>query len=182
MARYLTSEYTVISPDLPGFGDSSKILEADYDIDSQVKRINQFVEALQLTDFHIAGNSMGGYIAGNFAARYPDKINRLWLINTLGVSDALPSEMFNMLAQGEQPPILVSQPDDFEQLLSFVFHQPPFMPSLVTDVLADKAVANHPLHQKIFHQIHRIEHGKVIFTRPLNQQLQEFDKRINHLG
>ncbi|MGR5194005.1 alpha/beta fold hydrolase [Vibrio rotiferianus] len=37
-------------------------------------RLKLITEALGLNKFHLEGNSMGGYIAGNFAAQYPESI------------------------------------------------------------------------------------------------------------
>jgi len=58
---------------LPGFGENSRLESADYDVPSQVKRLNRFVESLGLDRFHLAGSSMGGYIAGYYASEYPKR-------------------------------------------------------------------------------------------------------------
>jgi alpha-beta hydrolase superfamily lysophospholipase len=59
-AKHLTGAYHVAIPDLPGFGESTKRLDENYNIVSQVRRLDRFVEALGLQKFHPAGNSMGG--------------------------------------------------------------------------------------------------------------------------
>ena len=81
-AKRLTGSYRVIAPDVPGFGDSSKIPGAKYDMQTQVMRVHEFVRAIGLKKFHIAGNSMGGLIAGMYAASYPEDVL------TLGLFDA----------------------------------------------------------------------------------------------
>lgn len=84
MAKHLTKKYRVIAPDLPGFGESFKRAELDYDVTSQVARLSEFADKLGLTQFHIGGNSMGGYIAANYAVTCPEHIECLWLLNPFG--------------------------------------------------------------------------------------------------
>ena len=74
IGRYLTPYFRVIAPDLPGFGDSTADLEADYTVSPQVERIRAFVRVLNLKAFHLGGSSMGGNIAGAYAAKYPGEV------------------------------------------------------------------------------------------------------------
>jgi abhydrolase domain-containing protein 6 len=82
-AKYLKGYHLVI-PDIPGFGESSQILADSYDVESQVGRIARFVEVLKLDKFHMAGNSMGGAFAAAYAAKHPEKILTLALLDTAG--------------------------------------------------------------------------------------------------
>jgi abhydrolase domain-containing protein 6 len=50
----------VVIPDIAGFGESSQIGTGTYDAETQVMRIDRFVQALKIDRFHLAGNSMGG--------------------------------------------------------------------------------------------------------------------------
>ena len=77
--------------DLPGFGKSSTVLDGDYTISSQVRRLKSFASALDLESFHMGGVSMGGYIAGIYASEYPNDLKSLLLIAPLGVNSAKPS-------------------------------------------------------------------------------------------
>ena len=52
LAKLFTSNYRVIIPDLPGFGDSSKPQDKKYNIMSEVERLNLFAKELKLTKFH----------------------------------------------------------------------------------------------------------------------------------
>ncbi|NIL95537.1 MAG: alpha/beta fold hydrolase, partial [Woeseiaceae bacterium] len=62
-AGYLTERYRVVAPDLPGFGESHRQPGQDYRLPAQRERLHAFVAALGLTDFHLAGNSMGGHLS-----------------------------------------------------------------------------------------------------------------------
>ena len=126
LAKYLKNDYTIIAIDLPGFGKSFKAPHLSYDVESQINRVHQLVNKLEIGKFHIAGNSMGGHIAGNYAVKYPEKVISLWLLNTLGVESADNSEMFKDISNNKRPMVLASNHQEYEQLLSFVFENPPF--------------------------------------------------------
>ena len=72
VAARLTPAYRVIVPDLPGFGESTKRESANYDVQTQVKRLHEFLNNLGIEQKHIAGNSMGGMISVAYAATYPE--------------------------------------------------------------------------------------------------------------
>ncbi|QFT55725.1 alpha/beta fold hydrolase [Microbulbifer sp. THAF38] len=176
LARYLTRHFQIIALDLPGFGESFKNPGLDYDVQSQVQHLNSFVNAIGLKQFHLAGNSMGGYIAGNYAATYPEKTISLWLLNTLGVQDSPNSEMFEQILRNELPVILTKRREDYEVLLDHVFHKRPFIPGFAVSELSKSAKENFSLHHKIFKDIHKIKDGNIEFSSPLDTRLKGFPK------
>lgn len=147
-AKFLTTDYHVFAPDLPGFGESSKINDSSYNTASQVLRVDQFVCAFDLTKFHIAGNSMGGSIAGRYATHFPEKILSLGLFDTGGVFSCDKSEMTKLLEQGKNP-LLIESPEDFGKMLKFVFVKPPFIPRPVKSYLIKKSIEDKPFNEKI---------------------------------
>jgi abhydrolase domain-containing protein 6 len=171
LAMHLTADYHIIALDLPGFGDSFKNINLDHDVSSQVKWLREFANKLKLTQFHIGGNSMGGYVAGNYGATFSDQILSLWLIDSLGVASASNSEMFEMMNQKLRPVVLAKDKTEYEELISYVFHQPPFMPEFFITELAKQAKKDFSLHSKIFEDIHHISNFKVNFTSPLDKTL-----------
>lgn len=175
LAMHLASDYHIIAIDLPGFGDSFKNIAFSHDVPAQVQWVNDVVTALNLAQFHMAGNSMGGYIAGNYAATFPDKLLSLWLIDPLGVASAPNSEMFEMINQQQRPVILANSKAEYETLLSYVFHELPFMPDFVISALALQAQNDFTLHSKILADIHQLSNShsgnSVSFTSPLDKVL-----------
>ncbi|KXF83549.1 alpha/beta fold hydrolase [Enterovibrio coralii] len=171
MAKHLTSQYHVIAPDLPGFGESLRDDNLDYDVSPQVARLHQFVEVLNLSKCHIAGNSMGSYLAGNFASTHPDKVVTVCLLNPLGVATSPDSEMFALLRKRERPTVLVADDKQYRELLDFAFFKPPFIPGFVVEELAIQAKDSFPLHEKIFQDIHHMSEGQPHFSQPLEQTL-----------
>jgi pimeloyl-ACP methyl ester carboxylesterase len=147
-AKRLTQDYHVVIPDLAGFGESTKRSDQNYNIDSQVKRVDRFVEVLQLEKFHLVGNSMGGAIAAVYAARFPQKLSTLALLAPGGLFTAKKSEFRQQLEKGVNL-LLISSPDDLEKLLPYLFVKPPPMPGAFKKVMANQAMAAREFNAKI---------------------------------
>jgi pimeloyl-ACP methyl ester carboxylesterase len=75
--------HRVVAFDLPGFGASQKP-EADYTLAYFSGALRGVVEALGLRSFALAGHSLGGLIAADYAASYPRDIRALTLIAPAG--------------------------------------------------------------------------------------------------
>ena len=153
ISKHFTPHYRVIAPDLPGFGESSRRPDANYTIAAQADRIHAFVRAIGVKRFHLGGSSMGGNIAGVYAARHPENVISLWLVAPGGVVSAEPSEMARELNEGKPNPLVVDSVKDYDRLLDFVFVKRPFIPGPMLKKLAEDAFKNRPLNQKIFRQI-----------------------------
>lgn len=155
-SRHLSGDYHVVAVDLPGHGESVKDPQLRYDLDDQVRYLNDILEQMKIRKFHIAGNSMGGAIASLYAAKYPEQVQSLVLMAPGGIYP-YESELSRMLAQGKNP-LIVSRPEDFSALMDFALEKKPFIPWPISSVLAEKAVANKPINDKIFADI-RGEHS-----------------------
>jgi pimeloyl-ACP methyl ester carboxylesterase len=148
-AKYLTKDYHVVIPDIPGFGESSQIQNENYAAENQLKRIDRFTEVLKLERFHLAGNSMGGMLAGMYGAKYPQKVLTLALLAPGGVGSPSPSEVAILLQKGTNP-LLTGNTGDFDRLIKLCFAKPPFIPSQFKKVLAADAVAHRDFNKKIW--------------------------------
>lgn len=151
-SRPLTARYHVVALDLPGFGDSSKP-EASYDVGTQVERLNAFAKAIGLHKLHLIGNSMGGHIAALYAARHPEEVLSVALLNNAGVNAPQASELFKRLDRGDANPLLVRNADDFSNMLDLLFVEKPPLPGSLKQYLAERAMASHDFNQKIFNQL-----------------------------
>jgi pimeloyl-ACP methyl ester carboxylesterase len=148
VARYLTPRFRVIVPDLPGFGESTRDPNARYGVSDQVERVHAIVTTAGLGAIHIGGNSMGGAIAGVYAARYPQEVKSLWLLDPGWVTSAKRSELDERIARGDNP-LLVNDTDGFERLLDFVFVTRPPIPRPVERYIAERAVEFRPFNEKV---------------------------------
>ena len=75
----------VIRMDLPAFGITGPNKDADYSIEAYTTFLHSFLDKLGLEKFHIAGNSLGGNIVWNYTADYPDKVEKLILVDASGL-------------------------------------------------------------------------------------------------
>lgn len=82
--QYLSDENRVIAIDLRGHGYSSKSASL-YTMDEVQADLDAVLAKLHLPDkFVIAGHSFGGAIAATYAARHPERLEKLILIATAG--------------------------------------------------------------------------------------------------
>ncbi len=77
--------FTVYTLDLPGFGCSDKP-DVEYGLSFYVDFLKKFMDTLNIEKCAIVGMSMGGEIAAGFAAKYPELVNRLVIVNAKGFS------------------------------------------------------------------------------------------------
>jgi 3-oxoadipate enol-lactonase len=80
-ARPLTQYFTLYRYDLPGHG-VSPVPQSAYTIADLADQLASLIENHAIKRAHIGGISLGGIIAQDFAARYPERVDRLVLIDT----------------------------------------------------------------------------------------------------
>jgi pimeloyl-ACP methyl ester carboxylesterase len=87
----LAKNYTVIAPDLRGFGDSSKPTTG-YDGKTVAEDIHQLVAQLGFKDSFLVGHDLGALVAFSYAA-HPDEVRRLVILDVpiTGIGKALNS-------------------------------------------------------------------------------------------
>jgi hypothetical protein len=83
-AQALSEDHRVISVDLPGFGLTGEDPSGIYTDQRSVEVLEAFLKRLQIPKVVLVGNSMGGKLAWQFAARYPNQVSKLVLISTDG--------------------------------------------------------------------------------------------------
>ena len=94
----LAKDYKVVNVDLVGFGYTDRPeASGPYRRDAQIARMADLLDALDERDAHIIGHSYGGGLAIAFAARYPDRVRSLALIDSVGPNYA--AERRNRAAQ-----------------------------------------------------------------------------------
>jgi pimeloyl-ACP methyl ester carboxylesterase len=77
----LSKHFKVISVDNRGAGKSERP-DTDYTMEIFADDINALMEYLGIDKANIAGWSLGGMIVQNFILKYPERVNKLILINT----------------------------------------------------------------------------------------------------
>ncbi len=88
VAGDLCSDFCVITPDLPGYGESEKPAPGRfaYDIAAFTSAIADLYAALSLGCASVVGHGLGGSIALTLAARYPELVSKLVVVAPLSES------------------------------------------------------------------------------------------------
>lgn len=84
--EYFKSHYRVICCDLRGFGET-QWNEGVFTLEELARDILDLLKHLHISNFVVAGMSMGGYVAQRMAIMEPDSIQSLILIATQASSD-----------------------------------------------------------------------------------------------
>lgn len=136
MAKLLTPHFHLIIPDLPGWGESSRVAGADYSVQAQADRLAAFVQQLGMQRFILVGHSLGGAIAGVYAAEHPDHVAGLALFDPFGLK--FKPNAFTRDALAGKDPFLYNNRAGLERLLALAFDTPPSIPGRFQDVLVKR--------------------------------------------
>lgn len=82
----LATERRVIAPDMVGFGYSQRPKGIRYCLDTWVAQAVGLLDALQIEQADLVGNSFGGGLALALAIRHPQRVRRLVLMGSAGIS------------------------------------------------------------------------------------------------
>jgi pimeloyl-ACP methyl ester carboxylesterase len=105
-------QFHVFVPTHPGFGKSGGFDEVDV-IEDMAFHYVELLDALGLDEVCLGGVSLGGWIAAEFAVRWPERIKKLWIADAPGlwVPEQPLGDLFRVLR-------------DREKLRHLVFHDP----------------------------------------------------------
>jgi 4,5:9,10-diseco-3-hydroxy-5,9,17-trioxoandrosta-1(10),2-diene-4-oate hydrolase len=129
----LGQHHRVYAPDLKGFGRSDKT-PVLHDIDELVQFISDFMTVQHIDKASLAGNSLGGGLVLQFAIRFPDKVDKLVLVDNAGMgSDVIVDlKLASLPVLGE----LLSRPS--LKSIANLWRKVVFNASLVTEELVEQ--------------------------------------------
>ncbi|MDB4097366.1 alpha/beta hydrolase [Flavobacteriaceae bacterium] len=81
----LKKTFRVIRLDLPAYGLTGPHPEKKYSLSDYSSFLNSFVESLDIDNFILSGNSLGGAIAWHYASEYQNKVKLLSLLDPGGL-------------------------------------------------------------------------------------------------
>ncbi len=91
LIRPLAQDYRVLAVDLLGAGESEIPEKEDFSIAAQARRVKGLLDALGVGRATLVGNSYGGGIALRFAQDWPERVDKLVLINSICYADDIPT-------------------------------------------------------------------------------------------
>lgn len=148
---FLAKRYHLVLPDLPGWGQSAFRAGTDYSLDAQVERLNTWAQQVIKQPAHLVGSSLGGAVAGLFAARHPDLFTSLTLMNAAGVVGEKYSPFEAGLLQGENG-LLAKNTYEVVQLLAGTMRSR-LLPWLMAPFASHDLVSRHAVNQHLFRQL-----------------------------
>ena len=83
--KFLEGRYRVITPDLPGFGDSPDI--GPWSVSQLADEMVALIDHLDIERCVVAGLSLGGYVALSMAVKHPGRLTKLVLAHTRARAD-----------------------------------------------------------------------------------------------
>src|SRR4029450_12275429 len=79
--------YRVIAPDQIGFGKSSKPERFQYTFAQLAVLTRSLLDRAGVQRTAVVGHSMGGMLAARLALMFPERVDRLALVNPIGLED-----------------------------------------------------------------------------------------------
>lgn len=89
-AEALRNDFRIIRVDLPGNGLTGPVPGFAHTEQGLMDFLETFVDAMALDRFYLAGNSLGGFMAWNYAVQHPEKVKKLILIAPAGYPQETP--------------------------------------------------------------------------------------------
>ncbi len=86
MRSPLRERYRLLAPDVAGFGATRARTGIELTHDTRVNHLVGFLDMLRLDRVDVVGNSMGGGLALALAHRHPERVRRMVLMGTVGIS------------------------------------------------------------------------------------------------
>ncbi len=96
----LRPHFRIVRVDLPGFGLTGPLARGSYTPEYALGFIEQFRQHLGHERFHLAGNSLGGFLSWFYAVHYPQRVERLVLLDPIAYSQPLPRLIALVAAPG----------------------------------------------------------------------------------
>lgn len=123
----LARDFRVLAPDIPGFGYTERKPGQKYDMKLWVAHLLAFLDAMEIDEADLVGNSFGGGLSLAFTLRHPERVRRLVLMGT-------PAGHFPM-TQGLKGPRAFEPTREWvaEMLRSF-----PYDPAVVTEAMIEE--------------------------------------------
>lgn len=139
MMPWLHDKHFCIAPDLPGFGRNGYGPAQAFTPDFYVAELTAFADALGLGKFDLVGTSMGGALAAYFAAKHPERVNRLVLLSPAGLESEQKNYFMREVDRGGKP-LVIRNESDFDRVVDLAFDRNPYVPWQFRRWYVDRAV------------------------------------------
>ncbi len=158
----LARNFEVFVPTHPGFGESTGFDQIDTIEDMAFHYVELF-DALGFDEPIILGGvSLGGWIAAEFASRWPERVKKLWITNAPGLwcEDALLGDLFRYM-------------NNRDQMRELLFHDPrsPMATLVIKDQVDEQAMLSAYQNLTVL--------ARLVWERPYNPRLAARLRRVD---
>lgn len=181
VVKFLPRRLHVVCVDMPGHEGTSRTGAHDYSIQGQVVRVHQFVQGLGLDQrpFHLVGTSMGGNVAGVYAAQYPSLLCSVTLMCPAGLVYPTETAFIRRLRELEQSDqqepiaLIPSTPQEMDAMLRLCCYTPLRLPTQVLRGLLHNRIPNNGFYREVFMEIvgekcrHSLQENLPLITAPV---------------
>lgn len=150
LVPFLRGCHRVIIPDIPGFGEHLPDGSLSYGIHDQVGRLDEFLRAMGLQRFHLMGLSLGGYLAGVYAARFPQQVCTLALMDSAGFASPVPSDARRLFESVGRNIFLYSNEREMQALIDFLLYRPIKLPMALRSYWTRQGLSRQAWRAKLF--------------------------------
>ena len=82
LGELLSNRYHIFSIELPGHGKTPAFKnDEDYGIPNLIRWVSKVIESIEKDNFYLMAHSWGGCIALHYAAQYPERVNKILLLD-----------------------------------------------------------------------------------------------------
>ncbi|KAM9813864.1 monoacylglycerol lipase ABHD6-like [Neosynchiropus ocellatus] len=156
LVTLLPRNQCVVCVDMPGHAGTSRIPGDDYTIQGQVTRIHQFVKSIGLDKrpFHLVGMSMGGAVAGVYAADHSSHLTSVTLICPgpgldSPVKNEIIAEMKQRLGQKASIAAIPTTPEELRRMMNLFSYTERKVPSLIIRGVLDMKRPNSAFYRQV---------------------------------
>jgi len=157
LAERLRGRYRLLVPDLPGWGESERKADEDYGFVAQSERVADFIRVLSPgRPVVLLGHSMGGGIAALVAARHPELVAKVGLLDAAGVR--FDDNQFGLDVLEGRNPFAVEDAASLQRYIDTVFHREaakPWIPWPASRGLIDRRKGDAAFEQSVLERIGR---------------------------
>ena len=152
VGRRLTDRFRVLIPDLHGFGENHAATNGDYRPAAQAGRVHDFLLALGTGPVHLGGVSMGGEVAGAYAALYPGETLTLALFSAAGVRPDTLSPLGRRIIGGDDV-FHVTDLRTLDTLIALIGDSGFTLPDIVKRAMVAEYRTRNPIWDSVFRQL-----------------------------
>ena len=118
IAERLRAEFTVVRPDLPGYGHSATAARSDFSKRAMAGDALALMHSLGFERFAVAGHDRGGLVGQRLALEHPEAVSHLAILDIVPVLDMWDAVRADMALAAYHLFLLAQPPGLPEQLLS----------------------------------------------------------------